>query len=187
MLPNRRAIPAGILLMGGIVAIGTAPARAQMGMAGAGRSLGGYGAAAITQYYSSGMTTYMPYNGGAGGYVPYQGGYAGGFSVGQVSRRLPQTPIGGVSMPMTSIGGASLPGGMTAGPRGAMGAGEGSRMLTPFGPGGAFGLEGSMVGTPMTQQAGMRRTPSGPGFGYPFRMPAELPGAASGTSTMAMP
>jgi hypothetical protein len=170
--PNRRAILAGILLVGTIVAIGAAPARAQMGMAGTGRSLGGYGAATIGQYYSSGMTTYVPYSGGAGGYVPYQGGYAGGFGIPWVSRRLPQTPIGGMSMSMTPVGGASRPGG---------------RMFQPFGFQGTIGLESSMVGTPMTKQAGMRRTPSGPGFGYPFRMPVDLSGSPSGTSTMAMP
>jgi hypothetical protein len=172
MRPNRHAIPAGILLAGGIVAIGTAPSPAQTGMAGAGRSLGGFGADTIGQYYSSGMTTYIPYSGGAGGYVPYQGGFAGGFGIPSVSRRLPQTPIGGISMSMTPIGGATRPVG---------------RMFQPFGYEGAIGLESRMVGTAMTKRSGMRRAPSGLGFGYPFRLPADLSGGPSGGATMAMP
>jgi hypothetical protein len=169
------------------VAVGGTPAaRAQMSMSGGGRSLGGYGAATIGQYYSSGMGTYMPYNGNASGFVPYRGGYTGGLGVQTISRRLPQTPIGGVSMPMTSIGGASLRGGMAAGTRDGMGMGAvaGRRAFAPFGYEGSVWM-GGMVGTPMTRQAGMMRKPSGPGFSYPFQMPTlEI---EPGMSIMAMP
>jgi len=156
-------------------------------MAGAGRSLGGYGAAAIGRYYTTGMGSYMPYNGNASGFVPYRGGSAGGLGVQPIPRRLPQTSIGGISMPRTPIGGASLPGGMAAGPRGGMGMGAGAnrRTFAPFGYEGGMGMGQGPVGAPMTMPAGRERTPSGPGFGYPFRMPADWPGAASGMSVMA--
>jgi hypothetical protein len=189
MRPTRQAIPLGVLLVAGLTAIGSTPARAQMGMSGAGRSLGGYGAATIGRYYTSGMGSYMPYNGNASGFIPYRGGYAGGLGLQRIPRRLPQTPIGGTSMPMTSIGGASLPGGMAAGTRDGMGMGAvaGRRTFAPFGYEGGIGMgmSGGMIGTPMTKQAGMRRTPSGPGFGYPFQMPADRPGARAGMGAMA--
>ncbi len=178
MSETRRTIPVGLILMGGILAIGTPSARAQMGMGGAGRSLGGYGGATIGQYYSSGTTSYMPYDGGAGGWVPYQGGPAGGFGIGLVSRRLPQTPIGGISMPMTPIGGASRPGGMATAARGRMGADAGGRVFQPFGYEGGIGMESRMIGTPMTRQG--RRSPLGPGFRYPFAIPPSLSGPSAG-------
>lgn len=178
MSKTRRRLSVGLILMGGILAIGTPTAQAQMGTAGAGRSLGGYGGATIGQYYGGGTTTYMPYNGGAGGWVPYQGGYTGGFGIGRISRRLPQTPIGGASMPMTPIGGASRPGGIGAA-RARMGTGAGGRVYQPFGYEGGIGLEGGMVGTPMIRQGG-RRSPLGPGFRYPFATPPSLSGPSSG-------
>lgn len=172
----------GFLFFG---AVGTPSVQAQMGIPGAGRSLGGYGAATISQYYSSGMGTYMPYNGNASGFVPYRGGYAGGLGVQPIPRRLPQTPIGGISMPMTPIGGASLPGGMGAGTRGGMGAGAGRRWFASFGYEAGIGMGGGMIGTPMTKQGGMRRSPSGPGFGYPFQMPPDVLSAPTGMPVMA--
>ncbi len=180
MSERRRRAPGGLILMGVFLAIGTPTVQAQMGIGGAGRSLGGYGGATIGQYYGGGTTTYMPYNGGAGGWVPYHGGSAGGFSIGRVSRRLPQTPIGGASMPMTPIGGASRPGGMAAGARGGMGTGASGRVYQPFGYEGGIGVEGGMVGTPMTRQGG-QRSPLGPGFRYPFATPPSLSGPSAGT------
>lgn len=179
-----RKARAGLLLGAVLVAMGIPSARAQMGMSGGGRSLGGYGAATIGQYYSSGMGSYMPYNGNASGFVPYRGGYAGGLGVQPIPRRLPQTPIGGVAMPTTPIGGASLSGGMGAGTRGGMGAGAGRRAFLPFGYEGGIGMGMGAIGAPMTKQAGMRRASSGPGFGYPFQMPP-LPGAPAGMAIMA--
>ncbi|MFI5456078.1 MAG: hypothetical protein ACHRXM_11575 [Isosphaerales bacterium] len=176
MRQARRAILEGLLLIGGITLIGAPAAQAQMGTPGAGRSLGGYGEATIGRYYSSGMTSYMPYNGSAGGFIPYRGGYAGGFGFEPISRRVPQTPIGGISMPMTPIGGASLSGGM--------GAGAGRGVFAPFGYEGGIGLGAGMIGTPMTKQGG-RRSPLGPGFGYPFRTPSNLAGDAAGMAVMA--
>ncbi len=176
MRQTRRAVSEWLFFVAGIMAIGAPSARAQVGMPGAGRSLGGYGAATIGQYYSSGMTTYIPYNGNAGGYVSYQGGYAGGFGVPSVSRRLPQTPIGGISMPITPIGGVSTPGGMGAGGRGGG--------FAPFGYEGRTGLGAGMIGTPMTKQRG-GRSPLGPGFGYPFRTPTNRAGGAAGMAVMA--
>jgi hypothetical protein len=167
-----------LFLFTSILAACESSAHAQMSMAGARRSLGGYGAATIGQYYSSGTTAFMPYS-GSGGYIPYQGGYAGGLGVIPVSRRLPQTPIGGTSMPMTPIGGGSLAGGMAGGREG-MGARAGGRAFLPFGYEGSIGMEGRMVGTPMTQQGG-RRPASGPGFRYPFTVPPSLLGPAVGS------
>ncbi len=182
MQSSLRRIFVGLFLVG---AMGTPSGRAQMGMSGAGRSLGGYGAATIGQYYSSGMGIYMPYTGDASGFIPYRGGYAGGLGVQPIPRRLPQTPVGGGSMPMTPIGGASLSGGMTAGTRGGMGTATDRRTFLPFGYEGGIRMGGGMIGTPMTKQAGMRRAPSGPGFGYPFRMPPEVPSAPAGMPAMA--
>jgi hypothetical protein len=153
-----------------------------MGMAGPGRSLGGYGASTIGSYYSGGGGGYIPYNGQASGFVPYRGnGVGGGMSSPPIARRPPQTPIGGVMMAETPIGGASLSGGMGRG--GAMGTRPEGRALIPIGYEGGIGMGGRMTGTPMTRQEGMRR-PTGPGLGYPFRMP---PGLAGGGSSMAMP
>jgi hypothetical protein len=172
-------LPLGMVLL----ALGNPSARAQTGMSGTGRSLGGYGASVIGQYYSSGMGSYMPYNGNASGFIPYRGGFAGGLGVQPVPRRLPQTPIGGVAMSMTPIGGASLSGGMNGGTRGGMGA-ESRRSLVPFGYEAAIGM-GGMIGTPMTRQGGMRRPATGLGFGYPFSMPPDLLGTPTGMAVMA--
>jgi hypothetical protein len=167
-----KGILAGLSFLA-VAVVGPPAAWAQMSMSGGGRSLGGYGAATIGRCYSSGMGTYMPYNGNASGFVPYRGGYAGGLGVQTISRPLPQTPIGGVSMPMTSIGGTSLPGGRAASTPGGMGMepGAGRGVFALFGYDWGIGMGGYMIGTPMTKQAGMRRMPSRPGFGYPFQMP----------------
>jgi hypothetical protein len=91
-------------------------------------------------------------------------------------------------MASTPIGGASLSGGMGAGTRGGMrmDSRAGGRPLVPFGYEGGIGIgmSGGMTAAPMSRQAGMRRSASGPGFGYPFRMPPGLGGTSSG---MAMP
>lgn len=183
-----RAFLTSLLAIGGALALAPASARAQMGgMAGGGRSLGGYGAGTITSYYGGGGGGYVPYNGNASGFVPYQGGYGGGMGVQPVPRRLPETPIGGVMMAETPIGGASLAAEtMRRALRGGRGMDSraGSRTFAPFGYQGAMaGADGGML--PMTSRAGARRTPSGPGFGYPFRMPPGLTGGTAGG--MAMP
>lgn len=165
-----------------LATIAARPAHAQMGMSGS-RSLGGYGAATITQYYSNNMSSYMPYNGNASGFVPYRGGYAGGFGTQPLARRLPETSIGGALMPMTAIGGSSLTGGV--GGMGGMGGAPARGALLPFGYEGGIGLGMSAVGTPMTKQGGMAaRKPSGPGFGNPFRMPPDLAGASGAMPAM---
>jgi hypothetical protein len=148
-----------------------------MAMPGTGRSLGGYGAATISSYYGGTAGGYMPYNGGGSGYLPYRGGSAGGMGVQPIPRRLPESTIGGVMMPTTPIGGASLSGGMGANARPGMGtmARSGPRSFTPF------GYETGM--STMSGASATRRAPSGPGFGYPFRMPPSL----TGTSSMSMP
>jgi hypothetical protein len=176
MRQTQRAICEGLVFIAGIMVIGAPSARAQMSMAGSGRSLGGYGAGTIDRYYSSGMTGYIPYNGSAGGFIAYRGGYAGGFGFEPISRRLPQTPIGGISMPLTAIGGASLAGGMQAGAK--------RELFTPFGYEGGIGRGADMIGTPMTRPA-KKRSPSGLGFGYPFRSPGSLGSDAAGMSIMA--
>ena len=165
---------------------GTTPARAQMAMPGSGRSLGGYGAATISSYYGGGGGGYLPYNGRASGFVPYRGnGIGGGMSTQPIPRRLPQTPIGGVMMAETPIGGASLSSGMRGGNGrgGAMGTRPESRTLVPFGYEGGIGMGNRIIGTPMTRQDRSRRA-TGPGFGYPFRIPPSLSG---GSPSMAMP
>jgi hypothetical protein len=90
---------------------------------------------------------------------------------------------------MTAIGGASLSGGMAAGRRDGMGIGMGGvagrRTFALFGYEGGIGMGGGMIGTAMTQQASMPPARSGPGLGYPFRMPADLPGAPAGMGAMA--
>ncbi|MHB1559469.1 MAG: hypothetical protein ACYC61_18630 [Isosphaeraceae bacterium] len=170
--PGHPAAAARTLIIGGMLLIPTGPARAQSGMSGGGRSLGGYGAATIGRYYSSGTTAYMPYSGG-GGYVPYQGGPGGGFAVRPVSRALPQTPIGGTSMAATPIGGASLG-------AGAMTDRSGTRRFESFRF--SSGLGSDMIGRPMTQPSGLRRGLTGPGFGYPFRVPPDLVNGSGGSS-----
>ncbi len=156
------AVAEGLLLVAGITAIGAPSVQAQVGMARAGRSLGGYGSATIGQYYSNRTSSYLPYNGRAGGFIPYRGDDAGGFGFQPISRRLPQTSIGGISMPTTPIGGISTPGGM--------GVFAGRGLFAPFGYEGGIGLGAGMIGTPLTKQGG-RLTSLGLGFGYPFRMP----------------
>jgi hypothetical protein len=181
-----RTILTSVFAIVGTSMIGMPSARGQMAMPGSGRSLGGYGAATIASYYGGGSGGYIPYNGRASGFVPYSGMAGGGFGTPPIPRRLPQTPIGGTMMAQTPIGGASLSGGMGGSTRGGtgMGSGMGSRGLVPFGYEGGVGMGGGMSGMPMTRQGGMRRPASGPGFGYPFRMPPSLPG---GASSMGMP
>jgi hypothetical protein len=167
-----RVILSALFALGGILTIGPPSATAQMaGMAGAGRSLGGYGAASIASYYGGTGGGYLPYAGGGGGFVPYRGGPGGGMGLPPVARATPSTSIGGAMMSATPIGGASLSGmGMPAR--------MGRRTLIPFGYEGGLG----MGGMPSARPGGMREA-SGPGFGYPFRMPPSLPG----TSSMGMP
>ena len=133
MPSSRHTTFMGFLIVLMIGSIGPPTVRAQ----GAGRSLGGYGAATIGRYYGSGQGSYLPYNGNASGFVPYQGGYAGGLGVQPIPRRLPRTPVGGTSMPLTPIGGASLYGGM---------AGGGRPAFLPFGYEGGIGMPGGLIG-----------------------------------------
>lgn len=166
--------------------IGTPPTRAQMAMSGTGRSLGGYGASAISSYYGGAGGGYIPYAGGGSGYVPYRGGAGGGgMGVQPIQRRLPETSIGGVMMATTPIGGASLSGGRDMPSRGgmAMGARSSARTFLPFGYDGGLGMGGGMTSMSTAGMGGTRRSPSGPGFGYPFRMPPSL----AGSSSMSMP
>lgn len=138
------------------------PGDARAQAAGMGRSLGGYGEAAISRYYRSGQGPLIPYGGGQGGFVPYRGLEAREPAVAaMIPRRLEPTPIGGAGTMGTPIGGASLM-------RGAFS----YRPLTSRGlPGIGSGGRSGMVG-------GGRRT--GPGFGYPFRQPPRLSGPGGG-------
>jgi hypothetical protein len=180
-----RALLVGTAAFGALLVGGAPLAQAQMSTSGGMRSLRGYGGAAIDQYYSGSMSSYMPYNGNTGGFVSYQGGQ-GGMGMQPLTRGLPETPIGGVSMGMTHVGGASRQmGAMTDARGGAMGAVQGGRMVALFGSEAGVGMGAMQVGTPMTQRSRMRRAPSGLKFGYPFRMPADFPGAAIGMAVMA--
>jgi hypothetical protein len=180
-----RAILLGGIALGITLVVDTPSARAQMGMPGAGRPLGGYGAGTISSYYGGTSTTYVPYNGGASGFIPYNRGFGDQMSTRPALRRIPETPIGGVMTAETPIGGASLAGAMGAAPRGGMGTGSQTRPRTymPFGFGGGMGMGAGTVSMPTSRAGGMQRPASGPGFGYPFRMPPSLSGAGS----MSMP
>lgn len=146
-------------------------------MSGSGRSLGGYGASTISSYYGSTSGGYLPYANGGGGFVPYRGSAVG---VQPIARRLAQTSIGGMPMAETPIGGASVSGGMNDSARAGMGMGAGSRRraFLPFGSDGLIGMGSGMNAMP-AGRAGMRQGRSGPGFGFPFRMPSPLPGSSS--------
>jgi hypothetical protein len=181
----QRGIAAGIFVIGGITLIAAPSARAQIGMSGAGRSLGGYGTYAIGQYYSRRMGGYLPYNGNASGFVSYRAGDGGAMGFQSIRRMTPRTSVGGTTMPTTPIGGTSLAGGMGTASQGGMEAGLSRRTFALFGYGGGIGMGSTMIGTAMTKQAGMRRAPLGPGFGYPFQMPTTE--TQGGMSIMAMP
>ena len=182
MRSGTRAYATGILTFACLSAIVPTPARAQMTMSGGGRSLGGYGAATITSYYSNG-NGYVP-SGGRGGVLPLRGG-AGVMGTPRATRPIPPTAIGGASMvASTPIGGISSGGGMGMGSRDGPGIGSGPRSgrraYAPLLPGGGAGM------APMGGSTGSigGRSPAGPGFGSPFRVPPDFGG---GTSAMAMP
>ena len=182
MRSTMRMILMAIGLLGAAAANHPSPLRGQMAMPGAGRSLGGYGAATISSYYVGSGGGYLPYTGGGSGFVPYRGGPGAGMGVVPIPRQVPTTPIGGMMMGGTPIGGASLSGAMGSDLRGGMGMGGRSRppALVPFGYEGGLG---GMSGMSATPPSGMRRVPSGLGFGSPFRMPPNL----SGDPSMSMP
>src|SRR5690349_15832797 len=101
-----RILGIGLLAFEGSAAPGLPAERAQLAMPGAGgRSLGGYGASAISSYYGGGSTSYVPFSGNSHGFVPYRGGSGGGGGGGlgapPISRRLPETSIGGAMMAET--------------------------------------------------------------------------------------
>jgi hypothetical protein len=84
-------------------------------------------------------------------------------------------------MASTPIGGASLSGGMGTGM--GMGSAIGARGLVPFGYEGGLGMGGGLTAMPMPRSGALRQGTTGPGFGYPFRMPPSL----TGPSSMTMP
>jgi hypothetical protein len=182
-------VPAILLTLVTLAVIDLPRTHAQMGMAGSGsRPLGGYGASTITSYYGGGSTDAGPYVGSSHGFIPYRGTMASGLGVQAIPRRSDLSSIGSSLMTDTPIGGASLSGsvamgGVARGPMSSAGRPGGSRgrgLLLPFGYEGGIGMGGMKSSTgAMTT----RRTSPGPGFGYPFRMPASL-GRSSG---MAMP
>ena len=172
-----------ILAIGALATITSSPARAQMGMSGGGRSLGGYGGATITSYYGGGGG-YAPAMGNGKAFVPSQGGTGGSPGPMLSPGRIAETPIGGVMMGgPTAIGGISAPGSMggRSGARGGMGMGISSRSRMPAPYGSVGGMGGNMGMS--SSSGGMRRGTPGPGFGYPFRQPA----APGGPSSMSMP
>jgi hypothetical protein len=184
MRATQRAIQATVLLLGAAATADMSHVHAQMAMPGGGRSLGGYGAPAISSYYSGGSSTYIPYSCNAHGFIPYRGesGSGGGLGAQPISRRLSQTSVGGAMMAQTPIGGASLASGMGSGMSMGARSGRSRALLMPFGYEGGIGMGGM---APMTGGMGARptATPTGPGFGYPFRMPVSL----GGSSSMSMP
>ena len=84
---------------------------------------------------------------------------------------MAETPIGGASL---SSMGERASGGMS------MTSGSSRGLGIPFGYEGGIGMGG--MGMTNSRRDNMR-TSAGPGFGYPFRMPAPLPGSSS----MSMP
>jgi hypothetical protein len=195
MKASQRALVMGSLALAIGLVIDGPSARAQMGMPGSGRSLGGYGASTIGSYYAASSPVYVPYQGDMGGFIPYTGsGFGDPMNARPMPRAVPVTPIGGTMMPQTPIGGTMmfetpigggmLSGGAVARPRGGMGMGPGSRARSsmPASIGGQMGMSGGMLSMPSTR-GGSPRAPSGPGLGYPFRMPPSLTGAGG----MSMP
>ncbi len=173
---------AGLFLLSLAFSVVPTNVRAQMAMSGsgAGRSLGGYGASAIGSYYSSGNTGYLPYNGNGSGFIASRPGLGLGASAAPVSRRVLDTTVGGMMMTTTPIGGSSLPGSMGSASRSSMGMRTTSqpRSFIPYGYEGGLGMGSGMGAAPMSSS---RRSPTGPGFSYPFRMPAGLGGSGSMT------
>jgi hypothetical protein len=156
-------LPAALTLLGVGLAVDASPARAQM--AGAGRSLGGYGAATISSYYGRRGGPLIPSGGGGGGgYIPYRGLQARepGAAAMMRPRRLAETPIGGAGMMGPPIGGASRM--------------MGPRIYTPFGSRGGMGLGPG----PARMPGGIGRGSRPPGLGYPFRQPPGLGGGGGG-------
>jgi prepilin-type N-terminal cleavage/methylation domain-containing protein len=123
------------------------------------------------------VTAYVPYSGNAHGFIPYRGTSGGASTMLTVSRRPPQTSIGGTMMADTPVGGGSLAG---SGMGMRTGGGRGRGPLLPFGYEGGIGM-GSVA--PRSGGMGARPRSAGPGFGSPFRRPMSL----GGPSSMAMP
>jgi hypothetical protein len=155
-----------------------------MAMSAGSRSLGGYGGSTIGAYYGGGSTAYVPYSGNAHGFIPYRGATSGAPGMPPVPRRLPQTSMGGTVMADTPIGGGSLAGGMgmAGSRRGTMknSTGTGRGPWLPFGYEGGIGMGGM---APVSGGMGTRPMSTGPGFGYPFRMPMSF----GAPSSMGMP
>ena len=128
------------------------PARAQMGISGASRPLGGYGAATIASSYTSG-----------GGSVPYM---ANGGGVGLVPAPRASASMGSA----TPIGGSSALG--TMGQVGMRSLSPGRRVYGPLLPAGGMGSTGRAPGMSRTDRIGL-------GFGSPFRQPPSLGGPSA--------
>ncbi|WP_422929780.1 hypothetical protein [Singulisphaera sp. PoT] len=173
-----------LMIFGLAVAFASSPSRshAQMGMSGGGRSLGGYGASTIGSYYSTGSGASLPYNGNGLGFVGSRPGSGLGGSTSPISRRLPESNIGGSLMSSTPIGGGSFSSGMGSASRSgsAMSTNSAPRSFVPFGYEGGLGMG---MGGGSSRMGTAQRGMPGPGFGYPFRMPPSL----GGPSGMAMP
>jgi hypothetical protein len=74
---------------------------------------------------------------------------------------------------------------MRAAPRGSMDMGSKGRprRYMPFRSPGNMGMGAGMSSMPASRASGNPPVSTGPGFGYPFRMPPSLPGSGS----MSMP
>jgi hypothetical protein len=150
--------------LGLALGLALAPAAARAQMRGAGRPLGGYGAATIgSSYRGGGGGTLLPYGGGFGGFVPYRGLEPRPPSMATAPGPARATPIGGASMVMRPL--ADDPGAMARG-------------YAPFAAGGRMG---GPIAPPF--RAGAGRPMAGPGFGYPFRQPPR-PGGSGGPAGM---
>jgi hypothetical protein len=149
------------LMVAGMVAIGSSPARAQ-------------------GYSSSGG--YLPFGGGSfSGYVPFSGGPGGGLGV---QPQIPRMPPPAATR--TPLDGTSMSGGM----RQDLGALRGTlsplRPISPLDPGGLMGTGGSMIRRAPGGAGGMGGMARPPVGGYPFRRPPSIvtPNASSPAMSM---
>ena len=168
MRASTRGVLACIFLIGGVLGIGTPPARAQgSGPAG---SLGGYGGSMTDVGSGMGMSgPVIPYAGKFGGFMPYRMGGSGSLSF--QSRGAPA-----MGSPRTSFGLSPMSGGM------GQGMGTLPRFFPSSGMSGATGLGGGM--NSMSGPRGMGVMP--PNFGYPFRQPPSLLSPSSPGAGMSM-
>jgi hypothetical protein len=178
-IPRRRLV-ASVLLLGGSLAIGNPPCRAQ-GL-GSSAPLGGYGA--VSGYANPGMggssPMIIPYAGMFDGFMPSRMG--GGSALSFRSR-----PNAALESSRTSFRLSPLSGGMSAMSGSPGGFRAIGRATSPLGSRGRMGLGG---GTGLGSMPRMRSAGGAsvmpPSIGYPFRQPPSLLGPSTSGTGMSM-